>query len=122
MDKFSDFDIQLSKQECRLLSKTPKSVGRDPKQLASPNLSISIKERKKNLDFIFGRHFDPKPISHFCSVLKQRLPRIDPKASTNAILATLEDMSNEGQLPEVETMEEVNSDYQSIDETESAYV
>lgn len=121
MEGFNNCDIMLSKQERCLLSKSPKLTVDAPKPYVSLNLSNTIRDCKKNLDFLFGQCFDPKTISHFCSLLKQWLPiRIGPEASTNAILATLKDIFDEGQLPEDKTMEEVNSDCQHIDNVESA--
>lgn len=100
----------------------PKSAGVTPKPSVSPNQNNSSRDHK-NLETLFGQHSDPKVISHFCSILKQCLPvGDDPNASINAILATLKDMFDEGQLPDDKTMEEAISDRQRIDQIESVYV
>lgn len=70
---------------------------------------------------LFGRHFDPYVVSQFCNALNQRMTRIDPKISTQAIMSTIQAMSEVGQLPKVELMEEVNSEHLAIVVVEGNY-
>lgn len=88
----------------------------------TPTSTPRTKDRKKNLDSLFGRHSNPLVVSQIFSKLKQHLPEgTDHKASTKAIVFTIKAMYDEGQLPEDELMEDVSSECQMIDVVENNF-
>lgn len=90
--------------------KTPKPTYLSPLPSTSPSLTPATKDRKKNLDSLFGWHSSPYVVSHFCSILKQRLPTgIDLDISTHAIMSKIQDMVEEGHLPKDAFMEEAGT-------------
>lgn len=122
MDELIDYDIQLSKQERWLLVKTPRFAGLTPQQFVSPLLTPNTKDRKKNLDLVFGWHSCPYVVSQFCNILKQKLPKgRNTQASMQAIMATIHAMLKEGHLLEEKNMEDVSSKQKIIKATKGIY-
>lgn len=121
MDEFSDYDIHLSKQECRLLLKTT-SPSQTPMVTISPSSTPHTKDRKKNLDTLFGQHSNLYVVSQFCNQVKQHLHEgTNHKASTKAIMVIIKAMSEEGQLLEEKNMDEFSSECMTIAAAEDDY-
>lgn len=86
-------------------------------------MTLNTKDKKKNLDNLFGCHSDSYLVSQIFNILNQKLHEgIEPKTSMQAIMATIWAMLEEGKLLDDKNMEEVTSKWQIIEVVEGTYM
>lgn len=104
IEDLSEYKVNMNKQEHRYSRNTPSTL------TTSSESTPITKELKKNLSTTFSKDVDPLKRSYFCSLLNQHLLEelnVNPNTFGPELIATIQAMAEEGNLPDDETMDEV---------------